>query len=293
MNENIPVGRVVLVLSCGIAAISFSSIFTKMCAAPALTIAFYRLSISSLLYFVIARRHGPVTKSFNISQIKLALFSGLALALHFATWISSLNYTSVASSTVLVVTSPIWVALGSGLFLKERISWLMAIGILMTFVGSFIISGADFALEPGALLGNLLAMAGAVFGAVYLIIGRRLRREIDTFQYVTLVYGTAAFFSLFFVLFSGSPLAGFDGKTVALLVGIALFPQVVGHTSLNWALRYFSATAVAIVNLGEPIGATLLAWLLLGERIGFVQFLGGIVILLGVSIALVAETRRS
>ncbi|MBN1560053.1 DMT family transporter [candidate division KSB1 bacterium] len=290
MIQPIPVGRVILVLSGGIVAISFSSILTKLCSAPAITIAFYRLSIGSLLYLVIVRRRSTL-KAFTARQIRLALLSGCALALHFITWISSLSYTSVASSTTLVVTSPIWVALGSALFLHEKIRGLMAIAISVTLIGVSIISGADFTFGPHALYGNLLALTGAVFAAAYLVLGRRLRADIDTFLYVTAVYGAAALVSLFFALLTKAPFGGFDAKTYALLLGIALFPQVVGHTSLNWTLKYFSATTVAIVSLGEPVGASLLAWLLLGERLGSAQLGGGIIILTGVAIALWAEIR--
>ncbi len=292
MKQSIPVSRVILILSCGVIAVSFSSIFTKMCSAPAMTIAFYRLGLSSLLYMLISQKDGPLFSAFKMFHLKWAILSGLALSLHFATWISSLTYTSVSSSTVLVVTSPVWVALGSAIFLREKMPWLMGVGIVLTCTGSVIISGADFALDPNALLGNLLAVAGAIFAAVYLIIGRRLRATISVFHYVTVVYGTAAIFAAFFVIVFDAPFRGFDAATWSLLVGIALLPQVIGHTSFNWALKYFSATAVSIITLGEPVGATILAWLLLGETVGVVQLWGGCVILLGVFMALRAEARR-
>lgn len=284
--------RVILVLACGVIAISFSSILTKMCRAPAITIAFYRLSIASLFYLFILRARGSIKNTFTMTQVKWAFCAGAALALHFITWISSLSYTSVASSTILVVTSPVWAALGSALFLQEKIRAATAIGIIITFIGSSIISGADFTLAPQALFGNLLAIAGAVFAAVYLVIGRRLRAAIDVLSYITVVYGVAAVMSLFFLILTHSPLAGFSTRTFGLLLGIALFPQIIGHTSLNWALKYFSATTVAIVSLGEPIGASLLAWLLLDERVSGIQFAGGSIILIGVGIALWAEIQR-
>lgn len=292
MKQNVSLLRVVLILSCGLVAISFSSIFTKMCSAPAMTITFYRLGISSVLYFFLSQKEGAHWQAFQSHHIKWAVLSGLALALHFATWISSLSYTSVSSSTVLVVTSPVWVALGSAIFLREKLPWLMALGILFTLSGSIIISGADFAIDPSALIGNLLAIAGAVCAAVYLVIGRKLRADISTFQYVTVVYGTAAIFAVFFMILFKAPFYGFEWQTWALLFGIALLPQVVGHTSFNWALKYFSATVVSIFSLGEPIGATLLAWLLLGEKVQSVQLVGGIIILVGVLISLKAEAGR-
>ncbi len=292
MSNGISKLQVVLVMTVGLLAISSSSVLTKLCAAPAFAIALYRLGIASVFYVAVARATGgPLRSVFDRGQIRLAMFAGLALALHFATWISSLDYTSVASSVVLVVTSPIWVALGSFLFLNEKPQKLMWLGILITFSGTVIISGTDFSLSPQRLTGNLLALSGAVFAATYLLIGRKLRAQIDTFQYVTVVYSTATLFTIVFILFAGTPVWGFSNITYIYLISIAVFPQIIGHTSFNWALKYFSATSVAIVILGEPIGASILAWIFLGERISTLQFVGGFVILMGVMLTLLVESR--
>jgi drug/metabolite transporter (DMT)-like permease len=278
------------VLAVALVAISSSSVLIKMCSAPALTIALYRVGIASIFYASMTRLTGSrLRRQYNLSRLKLALLSGLFLAAHFAAWITSLNYTSVASSVVLVVTSPIWVAVGGVVILKEKPSLLLIFGIGITFVGSVIISGADFALDPRSLFGNLLAVAGAVAAAGYWLIGRKLRAEIDTFPYVTVVYASCAAFTVILILLFDVPVWGFSHKTILFLLAIALLPQVIGHTSLNWALKYFSATAVAIITLGEPVGAAILAWIFLGQNISVPQFAGGLVILAGVALSMHAE----
>ena len=280
----------IAILGFGLLATSTSAIFIKMCAAPALAIACWRVALASIFYFgVSAKTSGPIYKLFSKTQFMLALLAGAALALHFMSWITSLRYTSVASSVVLVATSPIWVALGSFIFLREKPRPLLLIGILLAIGGSCIISGSDFSLDPQRMNGNILAVLGAVFVAIYLLIGRRLRAGLDTFPYVAVVYGSAALFTLIVVFVTNTPLWGFDAKTYALLLAVVVFPQIIGHTSFNWALKYFSAAIVAVVTLGEPIGASILAWIILGEKISLLQFLGGIVALAGLFLALIGD----
>lgn len=288
-----PTSRLLLtfgVLTLGLFAISSSSVLTKMCAAPALTIALYRVGIASGFYYAMARTTGGSFRSaYTPARLKLAVASGFFLALHFATWITSLSYTSVASSVVLVVTSPVWVALGGLIFLGEKPRPLLLIGIAVTLAGSVVVSGADVTLDPRSLFGNLLAVAGAVAAAGYWLIGRKLRAEMDTFPYVAVVYAACAVFTLALIVIFRTPMWGFTQHTYLLLIAIALFPQVVGHTSLNWALKYFSAAAVAVITLGEPIGASILAWLILGQTVTLLQMVGGAIILVGVALSLRAE----
>jgi len=284
--------RAVLVLGIGLIAISFASIFIKICAAPSLVIAAYRLTFASLFYVGFTRiRSGPILSPFSGSQLKIALLSGAFLALHFGTWITSLNYTSVASSVVLVQTSPIFVAIGSYLFLGEKPARLTIPGITIAFLGSVIISTHDFSLDSRSLIGNLLALAGAVGAAGYLISGRKLRATIDTFRYVTVVYSITAVFLIFAAVISGSSLIGYSPGTYLLLLAIAFIPQVIGHTTLNWALKYFSATAVAVIILGEPFGASILALIFLAEKLTLIKIVGGLVILGGVIVVIIAESK--
>ncbi len=281
------------ILGIGLIAISFASIFIKLCSAPALVIASYRLTIASLFYLGATRvKVGPIWITFLPWQRKLAVLSGLFLALHFATWITSLKYTSVVSSVVLVQSSPIFVALGSFLLLKERFSALMVAGILVTLAGGVFIAAHDFSLNQSSLTGNLFAVLGAIGAAGYFLVGRKLRADIDTLRYVSAVYSTAAVTLVLLTGLSGASFFAYRLEDYWLFAAIALIPQVIGHTSLNWALKHFSATAVAVITLGEPIGAALLAFIILGEPLGLIKIAGAAVILTGVVMVLFAESRE-
>ncbi len=286
--------QAIAVLIIGLIAISFASIFIKLCNAPSLIIAAYRLTIASVFYISFTRiRSGPILVAYSKSQLKIVLYSGIFLTIHFATWITSLKFTSVASSVVLVQSAPIFVALGSFIVLREKPSKLMLLGILIALSGSIIISAHDFSLDRNSLVGNLLAMAGAIGAAGYLLAGRKLRAKIDTFHYVTAVYSVSAILLVILAILSKAPLVGYSSKTYLLLIAIAFIPQVIGHTTVNWALKYFTATAVAVIILGEPIGASILALVILGETLSFIKIMGGLIILIGVIIAMLAESRKS
>ncbi len=282
-----------VVLGMGLIAISFASIFIKLCPAPSLVISAYRLGIASAIYIAFTRiRYGPIWSRFSTSQRQLMLISGTFLTLHFATWITSLKFTSVASSVVLVQSAPVFVALGSMIFLREKPTKLLLFGIAIAFAGTILISAHDFSLDRKSFIGNLLAIGGAIGAAGYLLIGRKLRADISTFHYVTVVYSVAALCLILIAILSGARFTGYETNTYWLFLAIALIPQVVGHTTVNWALKYFSATAVAVIILGEPIGASILALLILKESISLMKIIGGLIILTGVIVALFAEGQQ-
>jgi drug/metabolite transporter (DMT)-like permease len=279
------------VLALGLIAISCASILIKLCTAPALVIATYRLALSSLLCIGIAATRPGQRTRFAPPQRKLLVISGLFLALHFITWISSLKYTSVASSVVLVQTAPVFVALGSYLFLGEKPSSAAIAGITLALAGSLVIGLHDLGRAPGSLLGNLYALLGAVGAAGYMIAGRKLRAELDTFIYAAAVYSIAALVVLAATFLSGAPLLGYGTRDTMLLILIALVPQLIGHTTFNWALRFLSATTVSLILLGEPIGASTLAMLVLDETPGPSTLLGGCIVLAGIATVLLLEGR--
>ena len=286
--------RAILTLGMGLIAISFASIFIKLCEAPALVIAAYRLTFASFFYIGFTRiKQGPIFETFQPRHLRFVIISGVFLTLHFATWISSLKFTSVASSVVLVQSSPVFVALGSVIFLREKPTFKMVIGIVLAFAGSVIISVHDFSMDESSLTGNILAVGGAIGAAGYLLAGRKLRAEIDTFRYVTAVYSLTAILLVLLALFSGAELFDYNARTFLLFLAIAFFPQIIGHTTFNWALKYFSATAVSIVALGEPFGASILAFFILGEKLTLIKIYGGLMILAGVVIALLAEAQAN
>ncbi|HOT95937.1 MAG TPA: DMT family transporter [bacterium] len=283
-----------VVIGAGLVSISLASVLIKLCPAPPFTISSYRLFIAAVIYLLFACLRGrPVWEAFTPSGRRWALLSGLFLGIHFLSWISSLRYTSVAVSVILVQTFPVFVVIGSWLFLQEQPSRRTAVGMILALAGGVVIT-----LEAGRsgeirLAGNLLALTGALGAAGYYLIGRKLRSAVDTVPYVGFVYSVAAAVALTATLGSGAPMAGFALRTWLLLIAIALLPQVIGHTSLNWALKHYSATTVSILTLAEPLGATILAFLILHEKVGSLTLFGGLIILAGVALTLLAEHGRS
>jgi drug/metabolite transporter (DMT)-like permease len=197
----------------------------------------------------------------------------------------------VAASVVLVWTNPIFVGLASHLFLGERLTREMVIALIVAITGSVIIGLGDLGEGTHRLLGDALAVIGAIAGAGYFLIGRRLRARLSLLGYVYPVYGTAALILMAVMLVSGLPRLPQHSETWLWLTLMALGPQILGHSSLNWALRYLSATYVTLATLWEPIGSTLLAWWLLGERPTLWAVVGGLLILSGLVVASRAELR--
>lgn len=261
-----------LALLVGVVAISWGGPLVRFTSAPALTVAAWRMFLSALFFLPLGVR------GWRGRNFPFAILAGFFLAAHFASWIQSLRLTSVASSVVLVNTNPLFVGLASGL-LGERPKPTFWLGVTLGLVGTALISFGDFSVSPKALLGDLLAVLGALAASAYLLLGRRARKEMALLPYVSLAYFFAAIFLVPAAL-AASPLPPqTDWPWLAL---IALVPQVLGHTTLNWALGKFPAFAVAVAILGEPVGASLWAFLLFGERIGPVQGVGIALVLLGI-----------
>ncbi len=291
----LPIALVVATL-----AVSTSSIFIRfaqMDGAPSLVIAALRMSIATVLIAPIAlTRHWDEIKRFTRTEMLLGVFSGIFLALHFATWITSLEYTSVASSVVFVGTGPLWVALLSPMLLKEHISRVAIIGLALAVVGGAIIGLADAcvwdnglvcqslqdALQGRAMWGNFLALMGAWAVTGYLIIGRKLRAGTSLVPYIFLVYGMAAVTLVIILFVSGNTPFGYEAKTYGWIFLLAAIPQLIGHTTYNWALKYLNATLVAVTVLGEPIGSATLAFFLLNETPALMTMIGGALILVGI-----------
>jgi len=300
-----------LVLAFGILAVSTASILVRYAQeeAPSLVIAAWRLSLAAIILAPLAlTRDRTVLRALQRNEIALALLAGLFLALHFATWISSLEFTTVASSAVLVTTTPLWVALVSPIFLKEPITRPVMVGMILALIGGITIGLSDTCIwQSGALvcpdlgemvrgrafLGDLLALAGAMFAAAYVIIGRKLRVNITLLSYIFLVYGAAAILLVILMLFTGGSAFGYPPITYLWFLLLALIPQLLGHSSFNWALKYVSAAYVSITLLGEPIGATILAYFLLDEAPTTVKVFGAILILTGIFIASRVEVKQS
>ncbi|MFW6115456.1 MAG: DMT family transporter [Chloroflexota bacterium] len=275
-------------LSFGVVTVSTAALLIRLAQAEvhSLVVAAWRLTLATVILAPVAlvwfRKE---FKSLSTRDWRNVFLSGLLLAVHFGTWITSLALTSVAASVMLVWTSPIFVGLGSHLLLGERLTRGMIVALVVVILGSVIIGVGDLGEGTHRVLGDLLALMGALSGAGYFLIGRQLRRRLSLLAYVFPVYGTAAVILTTVMLVAGLGPAPQRSQTWLWLVLMAIGPQILGHSSLNWALRYLSATFVSLAALGEPIGSTLLAWLVLGERPTFWAVLGGMLILCGIAIA--------
>lgn len=269
-------------LGSGILALSTASVLIRLAGAPPLVVGAWRLSLATLIVtpWSLPRFLRAVRSLGRGDAIRLVL-SGLALAAHFAAWVASLTYTSVASSVVLVTTTPIYVGLASHFLLREPVDrrrWL-AIGVAVA--GGVIIGYGDLRLSGLALLGDALALAGALAMATYLLLGRTLRRTLSTAAYVWPCYGVAAVALVVGCLVARQPLLGYDRGTYAALVLLALVPQAFGHSVFNWALARVSPLVVTLAILGEPVGASVLAFFVLGEVPPPTLWLGGPLLLIG------------
>lgn len=280
----------VVLLVVGVVAVSFAAIFIRLADAPALSIAFYRQALAAALFLPLALARWKEVRALSAAQLRVAVLSGALLALHFGTWIASLSFTTVAASVVLVTTSPIFVAAASRILFGERVGRATFIGILIGLVGAAIVSGGDFGISTRAAVGDLLALAGGITAAGYLLAGRRLRAEVSLITYVGVVYTTCAVLLLPVAAF-GARLSGFSGSTWLMFVLLAVIPQALGHTIFNYLLKDMDATLVAISIMGEPVGSTLLALAFFGEVPPWTAVIGGALILAGIYVAVTRQPR--
>lgn len=298
----------VIILAIGILAVSTASLFIRYAqqTTSSLVIAAGRMTIAAAVLAPIALiKHRQEYQQLKSKQRGLIVLAGVFLAFHFATWITSLEYTSVASSVVLVTTAPLWVALLSPLILKEKPSRSMFVGLGIALVGSAVVSlssscqvtggevvcsGFDTFFQGRAFIGNLLALAGAFLSAGYLIVGRITRGNLSLPAYTFGVYGTASVVLLLLLAITGQQLTGLPPQTYLWLAALAMVPQLIGHTSFNWALKYLSAAYVSIALLGEPVGTVILAYLFLKEAPSVVEVIGGLMILTGIFLS--SQTRQ-
>ena len=287
-----------LVLGIGLLAISFGAILARFAQGyglPSLAIAALRLGLAALIITPVALwRSRRVLQAMNRRQVLLTLGAGFFLALHFATWISSLEYTSVASSTALVTTNLLWIGIASFVLFGEKPGLQMVFGIAISLTGSLLIFWSDSRHSlPGSypLLGNGLALVGSWCFSAYLLIGRRLRADMPLPAYIWLAYGTAALFLLVACRGAGVPLEGYSVPAYLAALGMALGPQLLGHTAYNWSLKHVSPTFVAVVTLGEPMGSAAMAWLFFAESFALLQGIGFVLLLTGIYLAARGEGR--
>lgn len=265
-------------------SVSGASILFKFATAGPLVVAFYRLAFSAVILAapLLWNRGEKVDRR----DFGLSVVSGLFLAVHFATWFFSLRLTSVASSTALVTMHPFMV-LAYGYFTRgERTTRAALVGVGLSVLGAVLVGWGDFSLDARALLGDFLAFLGAVTVSGYFLIGRHVRQRMGAVSYSVIAYTSASVVLLLASLASGSPLTGFAPTNWWLFVALAVFPTVFGHTLFNWALKHVPAMVISVSILGEPIGASLLAWLIWHTLPGPVSLTGALLILAGIGLYL-------
>jgi drug/metabolite transporter (DMT)-like permease len=289
-SGHVPI-RSIPILAVGLVALSSAAPLIRLAHAPAIVIAAYRMTLSAFLLSPLFWATWSRRRMEFVGSPALAgwsAVSGVFLALHFAFWIESLNHTSVTSSVLLVTMNPIFLAIASPLFLKEKLCRRMMLAILVGLTGAVVITlkGGDAGLLSAASRkGNLLALAGAVMYSGYLLLGRRVRQRVSILSYVYVTYTIAALILLAAVALFRLPLFGYSRTTYLYLGMLAVLPQLLGHSSFNWALKHVSAPAVSLVILGEPIGASLIAWWILHQAPTRIEVLGGILVLAGIALA--------
>jgi drug/metabolite transporter (DMT)-like permease len=290
------------VLALSLLGVSFAGPLVRLSAANPVTIAVWRLGFSLVIVaaFLIATGEWRDWKRITTGELGLAAAAGISLALHFWAWNASIHLTTIAASVTLVSMQPVIVAAISAVALREAPTTRQLLGIAVAIAGAFVIAAPD--LERGEsvtanapLLGNVLAISGAITAAIYYTIGRRLRRSLGIWAYVGIVYSTA-FIVLALIAFAGGiSLVPQPSREIAIFAGLALGPMLLGHTGMNWTLKFLPAYVVNLTVLGEPVGATLLGALLPSIR----QIpppstlLGGAIVLVGVIIAAGGGSRRA
>lgn len=288
--------QVLAVLVLGVIGVSTAAIFIRLCLQAAgenglgfsLFIAASRLTIASLILIPFVQREASL--SISRQAWLWAIAAGMTLSFHFATWITSLSFTSIAASTTIVTTNPIWVTLLSWFWFKEKPKALTVIGIGIALLGGFCIAVGDAGSLTGGsnpLLGDGLALLGAWSASLYLLLGKQAQASgLSVSHYSAIAYTTAALFLLPFPFFFGLKYWSYPSEIYTYLLGMAIFSQLLGHTSFNWAVRFISPTFVTLAILFEPVSASILGFFLFGEVPSLFVLMGAIVLLIGSAIAI-------
>ena len=271
-----------ITLSIGILTAASAATLIELTEAPALAVAAYRMIFAAgLLFPFVILTSGEEILNLDRDRFVFTILAGLFLAIHFATWIKSLDYLPVPASVLLVNSHPIFVALFSFLGLSEKTNKkeLMGIGASLIGVGIIVFPKLN---QIGSLMGSLLALAGSITFALYLVSGRNLRKNFSLIPYIFLVYSAAAFILTGSCFTFEVSLSGFERKTYLLMFSIGLVPTVIGHTAFNWSVKHVKATLVSVASLGIPVLASFIAWVVLREPFTVFTIGGGSLIVVGV-----------
>lgn len=283
-----------IILFLGVLSISTSAVFVKLAGdAPASIIAFYRLLLAVVIMApYVLWKHFNEIKQTHKKDWLLAISAGVFLALHFILWFESLNYTTVASSVVLVSLQPVFAFIGTYIFFRERFTVGAILSLAITITGSVIIGWGDFKISGLALFGDILALLGAVTVTGYFLLGQNLRKRLSLMTYTFIVYGMAALTLVIYNAALGYSFTGYSGNQWLIFLALAIIPTFFGHTLFNWTLRWVSASTVSMAVLIEPIGASILAYLILDEFITWSQWLGGSIVIFGLMMFIMSTMKK-
>ncbi|MDQ0219574.1 DMT family transporter [Peribacillus cavernae] len=279
-------------LAIGVASVSASAILVKVSSASSGVIAFYRLLFTMLLmlpFFLL--KNLPELKVINKKDLFLSIFAGIFLAFHFILWFESLDYTSVASSTVLVTLQPLFAFAGAFLFFKERFSIRAIISGIVAVAGSLVISWGDFQISGLALWGDILSLIACALITAYLLLGQSVRKRISSTTYTFMVYGISTVTLFLYVTIAGESLGPYPTEDWIYFILLAVFPNLLGHSLFNWSLKWLNTTTISMAILMEPVGASILAFFILDEKILWTQVVGGVVIIASLIIFLKDEKK--
>jgi drug/metabolite transporter (DMT)-like permease len=279
-------------LAVAVLAVSTSAPLIAFVAAPALAVAFWRngLAFAALTPITVGPRRAELATLRSRTGL-FAVLAGVALALHFATWMPSVQLGSVATATALVATQPVWqglIAMAQG----RRPSTAGWTGIGLAVAGTVWATGLDIGVSAQAVLADVLALLGAIAAAIYTAFGERARSRLSTTSYTWVCYGTCAAILLVVCLVAGVDLHGYDGHTWAAILALVVGAQLLGHSMFNYALERTSATKVSVLILLEVPGAALLAWAWLGQTPRLAALPGLALLMLGVAVVVLGGSRE-
>lgn len=293
MNRTKPPIPVSVLMVIGIVAISFSSIFIKWSDAPVSVQGMYRLLFTSLLMLPFARPYSGAALALCRKDWLMLLLSGAMLALHFLLWMGSLNFTSVASSTMIMALEPVFIMVGAYYIYKERTAVSAILGMGIAICGVAFIGWGDVGISADNLKGDLLSIGGTAAVAVHLLIGQKLVVRMPSYLYSLMVFLAATGVFAVYNLFMGIAFFDYPPREWGIFVLLAVVPTVFGHILFNWLLQYVTATTVSMNILGEPVGASILAYLLLGEQLTLLQWAGGVLVMFGLGVYLYTGRKKS
>ena len=271
----------------GIISVSLSAIFVKLSSADSGIIAFYRMLFTVLLMSpIFFYKYLHELKLLTRKQWLFSTIAGIFLAFHFILWFESLNYTSVASSTVLVTLQPIFAFVGTYIFFKEKVSIKGIIGALIAIGGSVLIAWGDFKISGQALYGDILALVACALVTAYFLFGQEVRKHLSLMTYTMVVYSISTIVLFIYCVIKEESFGPYASNEWIIFLLLAIIPNLLGHNMFNWAIKYVSANVISVSILFEPIGAAILAFFIFNENLTHFQLIGGGIVIVGIMLYL-------